>query len=145
MAASKVREPIVVTHEGGVQFAAQVRQHRILVDQPERGGGADAAPAPIELLGVSLGTCVALYVQQFCQSRALPYEGMRVELHQFGAQNPNRIGQFVVKVVLPQGIPAEHAEMLERVARSCPAHNTLAHGAEVQMQFELGAPAAITA
>ncbi len=144
MSATKVREPIVVTHEGGVQFAAQVRTHRLIVDQPDRGGGADAGPAPIELLGASLGTCVALYVQQFCQSRGLSYEGMRVELQQFGAQNPNRIGQFAVKVVLPQGVPAEYAEMLERVARSCPAHNTLAHGADVTMQFELGAPAATT-
>lgn len=139
MSAGKVREPIVVTHEGGVQFAAQVREHRILVDQPVRGGGENAAPAPIELLGVSLGTCVALYVQQFCQSRGLSHDGMRVEVHQFGAANPNRIGQFDVKVVLPAGLPAEHTEMLERVARSCPAHNTLAHGADVQMSFALGA------
>ena len=141
MSAPKQREPIVVTHEGGVQFAAQVRSHRILVDQPERGGGADAGPAPIELLGVSLGTCVALYVQQFCQSRELPYEGLRVEVQQRGAQNPNRIGEFTVRVVLPGGVPAEHAAMLERVARNCPAHNTLAHGAEVLMEFAVGATA----
>jgi uncharacterized OsmC-like protein len=132
---------MIITHVGGVQFAAQVRSHRILVDQPERGGGADEAPSPIELLGVSLGTCVALYVQQFCQSRALPYDGMRVELQQRGAQNPNRIGEFSLKVVLPAGIPEEHVAMLERVARSCPAHNTLAHGAEVAMEFEVGTPA----
>lgn len=138
MSAPKQREPMVVTHEGGVQFAAQVRTHRIIVDQPEKGGGADAGPSPIELLGVSLGTCVALYVQQFCHSRELPYEGLRVEVQQRGAQNPNRIGEFAVKVVLPAGIPEEHAAMLERVARSCPAHNTLAHGAEVAMEFALG-------
>lgn len=139
MSAPKQRDPMVITHEGGVQFAAQVRSHRILVDQPEKGGGADAAPSPIELLGVSLGTCVALYVQQYCHSRELSHEGMRVEVQQRGAQNPNRIGEFAVTVVLPEGIPAEHAAMLERVARSCPAHNTLAHGAEVHMAFELGA------
>lgn len=141
MSAPTQRSPMVITHVGGVQFAAQVRSHRILVDQPERGGGADAGPSPIELLGVSLGTCVALYVQQFCQSRGLPYDGMRVELQQRGAQNPNRIGEFAVKVVLPGGLPEEHVAMLERVARSCPAHNTLSHGAEVAMEFELGAPA----
>lgn len=141
MSAPQQREPMVITHEGGVQFAAQVRSHRILVDQPEKGGGADAGPSPIELLGVSLGTCVALYVQQFCQSRGLSHDGMRVEVQQRGAQNPNRIGDFTVRVVLPGGIPEEHAGMLERVARSCPAHNTLAHGAEVLMQFDLGAPA----
>lgn len=141
MSAPTQRNPMVVTHVGGVQFAAQVRSHRILVDQPERGGGADAGPSPIELLGVSLGTCVALYVQQFCQSRGLPHDGMRVELQQRGAQNPNRIGEFTVKVVLPTGIPEEHVAMLERVARSCPAHNTLTHGAEVAMEFALGAVA----
>ncbi|MFA6167078.1 MAG: OsmC family protein [Gemmatimonadaceae bacterium] len=144
MSAPKQRDPMIITHEGGVQFAAQVRKHRILVDQPERGGGADAGPSPIELLGVSLGTCVALYVQQFCQSRGLPYDGMRVELQQRGAQNPNRIGEFAVKVVLPAGIPAEHVEMLERVARSCPAHNTLVHGAAVAMEFDVGTPANAT-
>jgi len=140
MSAPKTREPIVITHEGGVQFAAQVRTHRIVVDQPEKGGGADAGPAPIELLGVSLGTCVALYVQQYCHSRGLSHDGLRVEVQQRGAQNPSRIGEFTVRVVLPGGIPAEHAEMLERVARSCPAHGTLVHGAEVQVQLELGAP-----
>jgi len=144
MSAPTNRQPIVVTHEGGVQFAAQVRQHRLLVDQPEKAGGADAGPAPIELLGVSLGTCVALYVQQFCQSRGLPHDGLRVEVQQRGAQNPNRIGEFTVKVVLPGGVPEEHLAILERVARSCPAHNTLAHGAEVQMEFDVGATAAMT-
>ncbi|MHB1310736.1 MAG: OsmC family protein [Gemmatimonadaceae bacterium] len=141
MSAPSQREPIVVTHEGGVQFAAQVRSHRVLVDQPLRGGGADAGPAPIELLGVSLGTCVALYVQQYCHSRGLSHEGMRVEVQQRGAQNPSRIGQFDVRVVLPAGVPAEHVALLERVARSCPAHGTLTHAAEVLMQLELGAPA----
>lgn len=136
------RAPMVITHEGGLRFAAQVRSHRVLVDQPQRAGGEDAAPMPIELLGVSLGTCIALYVQQFCHARSLPYEGMRVELEQVGAQNPGRIGEFVVKVVMPTELPPQYAEMLERVARSCPAHNTFEHGAHVSVQVETPAPAA---
>lgn len=135
MSAHGVRSPIVVTHEGGVKFAAQIRSHRVVVDQPLRGGGADAGPAPIELLGASLGTCVALYVQQFCHTRGLPYDGLRVEVEQYGAANPNRIGTFGVRVLLAHELPAEYAAMLERVARSCPAHNTLAHGAEVEVSI----------
>ncbi len=133
MSAHSGRSPIVVTHEGGVRFAAQIRSHRIVVDQPVRAGGTDAGPAPIELLGASLGTCVALYVQQFCHVRGLPYEGLRVEVEQYGAGNPNRIGQFVVRVLLAHELPEVYADMLERVARSCPAHNTLANGAEVEV------------
>jgi putative redox protein len=128
--------PIVVTHEGGVRFAAQIRSHRIVVDQTVRGGGADSAPAPIELLGAALGTCVAYYVQQFCHSRGLPYDGLQVEVEQHGAQNPARIGRFVVRVMLAAEIPAHYAAMLERVAQSCPAHNTLSHGADVTVLID---------
>lgn len=131
------RQPIVVTHEGGVRFAAQVRSHRMIVDQPEGAGGDDAGPMPIELLGVSLGTCIALYAQQFCQVRGLPYEGLRVELEQHGARNPGRVGEFVVRVQLPHELPAQYAESFERAIRSCPAHNTLAHGATVTIQVEV--------
>ena len=140
MAAGGVRTPIVVTHDGGVRFTAQVRGHRVVVDQPERAGGADTGPAPIELLGVSLGTCVALYVQQFCEARGLSSSGLRVEVTQHGAQNPNRIGEFAVRVELPEGIPEQYLPMLERVAKSCPAHNTLAHGAGVRV--DVATPAA---
>lgn len=125
--------PMVVTHEGGVKFAIQIRQHRITVDQPVRGGGEDAAPMPLELLGASLGSCVALYVQQFCHARSLPYQGMRVEVQPHGAQG--RIGSFEVKVIMPEALEPRYAAMLERVAQSCPAHNTLAHGAEVSFTF----------
>lgn len=137
------RSPIVVTHEGGVRFAAQIRSHRVIVDQPARAGGSDAGPAPIELLGASLGTCVALYVQQFCHVRGLPYDGLRVEVEQYGAANANRIGTFVVRVLLGHELPEEYASMLERVARSCPAHNTLRHGAEVEISVL--SPAAVRA
>lgn len=137
------KAPIVVTHEGGVRFAAQVRSHRVVVDQPIAGGGDDAGPMPIEMLGVSLGTCIALYVQQFCQSRGLPTDGLRVEVEQFGAQNPSRIGEFRVRVVLPAELPEHYAALLERVARSCPAHHTLELGASVQVQIETPSSASV--
>ncbi len=136
MSAQGHHEPIIVTHDGGLRFSAQVRSHRVVVDQPLSAGGLDSAPMPIEMLGVSLGTCIALYVQQFCHARSLPYEGMRVEVEQHGARNPNRVGEFVVRVVLPKELPPVYAEMLERVARSCPAHNTLEQETAVRVLIE---------
>lgn len=139
MSASTARSPIVVTHEGDVRFAAQVRSHRVVVDQLHRAGGDDTAPAPIELLGAALGTCVAFYVQQFCHARGLPYDGLRVEVDQQGASSPSRIGKFVVRVLLPAELPAPYDAMIERVVRSCPAHNTLSLGAEVTVAIGVGA------
>jgi putative redox protein len=136
MSAQGTRSPIVVTHSGGAKFAAQVRQHRVMVDQSARGGGEDSAPTPLELLGTALGTCVALYVEQFCASRGIAHEGMRVEVESRSAANPHRIGTFVVRVVIPTELPARTMDLLERVARSCPVHHTLEGGAEVQVHIE---------
>ena len=131
-----VHQPIVVTLAGGLRFPAQVRTHRVTVDQPARAGGDDTGPMPLELLGTALGTCVALYVQQFLHARNLPYEGMRVEVEQHGAVHPSRVGAFVVRVVLPAALPPAYAELLERVARSCPAHGTLTNAAQVLVTIE---------
>lgn len=96
---------------------------------------------PVELLGVSLGTCIALYAQQFCHARGLPYQGMRVEVEQHGARNPNRLREFVVRVILPEKLPAAYAELMERVVRSCPAHNTLEQETVVRVTVETPVPA----
>ena len=96
-------QPIVVTHEGGARFGAQIRSHRVVVDQPERAGGADSGPMPLEL-------------------------------HK--ASSPNRVGLFAARVILPAPLPAAYVELVERVARSCPAHGTLTHAAQVLVTVE---------
>jgi putative redox protein len=135
----RVRTPIVITHEGGMRFAAQVRSHIGITDQPERAGGEDSGMTPVELLGASLGSCIALYVQQFCHARGLPYEGMQVEVEHRSERSPARVGEFVVRVVMPTDLPGHYLEMIKRVVRSCPVHNTLAGIAEVNTEVVMPA------
>ncbi|HEX7978082.1 MAG TPA: OsmC family protein [Gemmatimonadaceae bacterium] len=135
------RSPIVVTHEHGLSFAAQIREHRVITDQSIRVGGEDTAPSPMELVSAALGSCVALYVHQFCVSRGLRHDGMRVEVTPRHVANPHRIGELSVAVFLPGALSPHTMEMLERVVRSCPVHNTLVHGAAVSVSIEVGAAA----
>jgi putative redox protein len=139
MAAAQAPSPIVVTHERGLSFAAQIRGHRITTDQSTRAGGEDSAPSPTELISAALGSCIALYVHQFLVSRSLPHEGMRVEVRPRSVQAPNRIAELSVTVFLPAALSPHSMLMLERVVRSCPVHNTLAHGAAVSCSIEAAA------
>lgn len=136
------RPPIVVKHDGGMRFTANVRGHQIVTDQPERAGGTDSGPMPLELLGASLGTCIALYVQQFCEVRDLPFAGMRVEVFQQTDRNPSRVAQFSVRVIMPEELPEQYVAMLDKVVQSCPAHYTLAHETEITVNVVM--PAAQT-
>ena len=139
MTGSPTRPPIVVTRERGLRFAAQIRQHRVATDQSERAGGEDSAPSPTELVSAALGSCIALYVYQFCTSRGLHHEGMRIEVRPINARSPNRIGELQVTVHLRQELSPHVREMLERVVRSCPVHNTLEQCADVSVTIDDGA------
>ncbi len=138
MAAVSSPMPIVVTHEHGLRFASQIRAHRIVTDQSERAGGDDSAPSPLELVSAALGSCIAVYVHQFFASRGLPHAGLRIEVTPRNMANPNRIAELAVRVCLPGELPPHVMEMLERVVRSCPVHNTLVHGAEISVAVGAG-------
>jgi putative redox protein len=128
--------PITVTHLTGVKFSIDIRGHEVLVDQTINGGGTDSAPTPVELLGAALGSCIAFYVHHFFHARGLPSHGITVSVTQKSACNPNRVESFDVTVGLPSEIPSRYMPLLERVVHSCPAHNTLAPGAEINVVFE---------
>jgi uncharacterized OsmC-like protein len=128
-------KPITVTWDGGVRFTADIRGHKVAVDQPPQGGGTDRAPMPLELLPTALGTCVALFVQQFLAARGLDATGMEVQVFTAAAANPHRIGQFGVTVSVPKGIPDKYRDAVKRVAESCTVHHTLSHQPEIAVEI----------
>ncbi len=129
-------KPITVTWDGGVRFTADVRGHKVAVDQPQQAGGADSAPMPLELVPTSLGTCVALFVQQFLVTRGLDATGLTVEVQTLGAANPHRIGKFEVAVKIPGGVPEKYREAVRRAAEGCTVHHTLTHQPEIAVAID---------
>lgn len=127
--------PIVITHAGGAKFSIRIRSHELIVDQPVAAGGCDSAPAPLELLGASLGSCIAYYVHHFFHARGLPADGLTVEVTEKRAKNPYRIESFSVKLQLPADVPEKYMPLLERVVETCPAHATLMAGAKMDVEF----------
>ena len=127
--------PTVVTHLFGEKFSIQIRSHEIFVDQTIAGGGDDTAPTPLELLGASLGSCVAFYVRRFLKTRELPSDELRVEVSHTRGMNPSRIDAFQVQVTLPPDIPEKYLPVIERVLDTCPALNTLGTGAKIDVAF----------
>jgi putative redox protein len=113
----------------------------VAVDQPQQAGGQDSAPMPLELVPTGLGTCVALFVQQFLVTRGLDATGLTVEVQTLGAANPHRIGRFEVAVKIPGGVPEKYREAVKRAAEGCTVHHTLTHQPEIAVSIEAGVPA----
>jgi len=115
---------ITVTRKAGLEFGIRVRGHEVTTDLSEKEGGQDCGPSPVELLAGSLGACIAVMVQGYCQRHG--YDGdVGVSLTMELADKPKRIGRLVVDVELPEGVPEDKKEAIKRVAERCPIHETL--------------------
>jgi uncharacterized OsmC-like protein len=96
---------------------------------------------PAELVPTALGTCVALYVQQFLATRGLDAAGLTVAVTTTGAANPNRLGRFDVQVNIPGGVPERYRDAIRRAAEGCTVHHTLTHTPEISVEITSGVPA----
>ena len=116
---------IRVKHLENVKFAAQLRGHRIVCDQPAANGGADEGPTPPEFLLISLGTCAGVYAAQYLKNHGLSQDGLEVVVAADKVPAPARLGRFRIDVQAP-GLPAEHEAGLLRSVNACLIKNTLA-------------------
>ncbi len=125
---------ISVTRKAGLEFGVQVRGHELSCDMSEKEGGRDEGPSPVELFAGSLGACIAMMVQSYCDRHG--YEGdVEVSLTIELADQPKRIGRIVVDLELPEGVPEEKAEAIRRMAEKCPVHETLRNPPGVDIEI----------
>ncbi|MFJ7587510.1 OsmC family protein [Streptomyces sp. NPDC097617] len=128
---------LVVTHVEGDAYAAVVRGHRVLVDQPANAGGADAAPTPTELFAASLATCIAFYSGRYLLRHGLPREGLQVRTDfTMAVDRPARVVAVHVVIVPPPGLPERRRAGLLAVASHCTVHNTLQRLPEIGIELE---------
>jgi len=116
---------IAISRRGGLAFDVRVRHHEVTSDMSLADGGCDAGMAPVELLAGSLGACIAMMVQRYCDSCGHGTGDVGVSLTMELADQPKRISGIVVDVELPDGVPASRREAVRRVAEQCVIHETL--------------------
>ena len=126
---------ITVDRETGRQFKVKVRGHEVSSDMSVQDGGQDAGMAPAEMLAGSLGACVAMMVQGYCDARGYTDGDVAVCVTLEMADHPKRVGGFAIDVELPNGIPQEKMDAVRRVAELCPVHETLAHAPRIDIEF----------
>jgi putative redox protein len=51
----------LVRRRKGYEHEIEIREHRLIADEPEDRGGTDTGPKPTELLAASLASCTASF------------------------------------------------------------------------------------
>ncbi len=126
---------ISITRESGLEFDVRVRGHSVRTDMSEADGGHDRGPSPSELLAGSLGACVAMMVQRYCDRHGHTDGDVAVSLTLELAEDPKRVAAIVADVELPRDVPAAELVVVRRIAEKCVIHGTLVHSPRVDIEF----------
>ena len=59
----------VVRRRKGYEHEIEIREHRLIADEPEDRGGGDQGPKPTELLAASLASCTAITIEMYADRK----------------------------------------------------------------------------
>ena len=83
----------------------------------------------------SLGACIAMMVQEYCDAHGYTDGDVAVNLAYELADRPKRVSSITVDVELPDGVPEEKIDVIRRVADLCPVHETLRAPPRIDVEF----------
>lgn len=100
--------------------------------------GSVASARATDLLLASLGYCMADLIVAYCRKKDIPLEGLEMDLADRLSDTPIRIDSIGIELKLLGVISeGEVASIKKLVRRYCKISNTLAHGTDINLVFEL--------
>lgn len=109
----------------------EVDGHRIVADEPPALGGANAGPAPYDLILAGLGACTAITLRMYADRKQWPLESLDVALRLTGGKDDRRIE----RVLTIAGLDADQQARLADVAERTPVTLTLKGGITIDTRL----------
>lgn len=109
----------------------EVDGHRIVADEPPALGGANAGPAPYDLILAGLGACTAITLRMYADRKQWPLESLDVALRLTGGKDDRRIERTLTIA----GPDAEQQARLADVAERTPVTLMLKGGIAIDTRL----------
>ncbi|MCC5832606.1 MAG: OsmC family protein [Chlamydiales bacterium] len=118
----------VVTHEPSGQ--------RLHTDAPIDNKGKGETFSPTDLIGASVASCIATVIGVYAERKGWDLRGMRLSVEKtMSTDAPRRIVSLSVEIWMPISIEEKEKEKLEKIALTCPVHNSLRQEIEKPVIF----------
>jgi len=114
----------VVRRRDGYEHEIEMRQHRLIIDEPEDKGGTDRGPMPAELLAASLGSCTAITMEMYAARKEWGLGTVEVSVD-FTEATVDDPPTFDVRITLGAQLSEENRDRLLTIAGKCPVHKAL--------------------
>ncbi|MET0239062.1 MAG: OsmC family protein [Sphingobium sp.] len=103
-------------HIGRDRYRTQIDTgaHKLVADEGEKLGGANAGPAPYDLILAGLGACTAITLRMYADRKDWPLESQDVALRLTGGKDAMAIERVLTIVGLDDEQMARLADIAER-------------------------------
>jgi putative redox protein len=108
---------------------------QIATEAPKDNGGTGGSFSPTDLVGAALASCALTTMALVASREGLPFGEARATVEKRMTPPPRRIGELVLQIQMPAGLPRAHRERLEEVARGCPVARSLHPELKLPMTF----------
>ncbi|WP_069882519.1 OsmC family protein [Bosea sp. BIWAKO-01] len=125
-------------HIGTTNFATTIRMgggRTLVADEPAALGGADAGPAPYDLLLASLGACTAITLRMYAERKQWSLQAVDIDLHHVKVENRSKIERVIT---LTGDLSADQRARLADIAERTPVTLTLKAGADIATRLSDG-------
>ncbi len=145
MPASKVIS-VSTSMRAGAQVHADIRGHKVTIDQPAQAGGTDEGPTPLEYFLFSLGGCIASIARIAATQQKLEMRGIDIDVAAdlnpaglLGKPTDDRVGfqSITVKAKIDADMSeAEKEKFLDEVCDRCPLHDNIKLATKVEHSLD---------
>ena len=125
----------VARRREGYEHELEIREHRLIADEPEKSGGTDKGPRPTELLAASLASCTAITIEMYADRKEWELGQVEVAVD-YEEPSTDAPPSFEVRIKVPAELSDEQRERILIIAGKCPVHKTLAAG-DVRIEDDL--------
>src|SRR5206468_10572900 len=95
----------------GYEHEIEIREHRLIADEPQSSGGGDQGPTPTELLAASLASCTAITIEMYADRKGWDLGAVEVAAD-FTEATADKPAKFKVDIKSPGRLTEEQRERI---------------------------------
>ena len=127
---------ITITQEKESTFKTEIRKHSILSDMSVADGGKDDAPSPAEFLVSSLGNCIGMVINTYCESHGYDSNGLCVTMTYLLNDKPKMIKSITIDIEISENFPANRRPAIMNLIKTCPIYNSLHSDIDIDIEID---------
>jgi putative redox protein len=126
---------VILESTGGYGAEVKAGRHHLITDESTAVGGADAGPAPFQLLLAALAACTSATLRMYAERKGWNLGTIHVELDitREGEQPPSKIGR-IIKV--SGTLDDSQRQRLAEIAEKTPVTRTLKAGVTIDTSVQ---------